>query len=175
MLKTTYSKLANFYYEKKIIKTIKKSKLFDREWYLKENPDVRASGVDPIVHYVRCGSMEGLDPCQEFSTSTYLRENPDVADSKINPLFHYILYGASEGRHIAISAQLNYSESGGGKENKIKKEQGKVEENKSEIIVKCQNKVKENKIGYSRYKIKFEIVNIMRFKGWVSQMEYATT
>jgi ADP-heptose:LPS heptosyltransferase len=32
---------------------------FDREWYLKEYPDVARAGIDPIDHYIRHGIQEG--------------------------------------------------------------------------------------------------------------------
>ena len=36
--------------------------LFDRDWYLKENPDVAQSGMDPLRHYVQYGAREGRAP-----------------------------------------------------------------------------------------------------------------
>jgi hypothetical protein len=38
---------------------IKRSGLFDGEAYLERNPDVRAAGIDPLVHYLRHGIDEG--------------------------------------------------------------------------------------------------------------------
>ena len=35
---------------------------FDAEFYLKENPDVLASGMDPYEHYARHGKAEGRRP-----------------------------------------------------------------------------------------------------------------
>lgn len=35
------------------------SKIFEKEWYLAVNPDVAASGLDPLEHYVRFGCREG--------------------------------------------------------------------------------------------------------------------
>jgi predicted nucleic acid-binding Zn-ribbon protein len=36
--------------------------LFDPAWYLKNNPDVAAAGVDPIKHYLSHGAVEGRQP-----------------------------------------------------------------------------------------------------------------
>jgi hypothetical protein len=36
--------------------------LFDRDWYLKENPDVAQAGMDPLFHYVQYGAREGRAP-----------------------------------------------------------------------------------------------------------------
>src|SRR5262249_26107225 len=75
-----------------------RSGLFDRDWYLQNNPDVAESGIDPIRHYLEHGAMEGRDPCPKFSTRGYLALNPDVAVAGINPLVHFIKHGAKEGR-----------------------------------------------------------------------------
>jgi len=74
------------------------SGLFDREWYLQRNPDVAASGIDPLAHYIRKGAAEGRDPHPLFDSDWYLRRNPDVAAAGMNPLRHYIGWGAAEGR-----------------------------------------------------------------------------
>ena len=77
---------------------IRQSGLFDVCWYLDQYPDVADAGVDPVLHYVRCGAKEGRDPAPWFSTSAYLQANPDVAASGVNPFYHYIRYGFVEGR-----------------------------------------------------------------------------
>ncbi len=77
---------------------IKRSRLFDQERYLIENKDVKASGVDPLLHFVRSGWREGRSPNATFSTSFYLNQYPDVAESGMNPLVHYIRFGKKEGR-----------------------------------------------------------------------------
>lgn len=71
--------------------------LFDREFYLKQNPDV-PKGTDPLQHYMSRGVAEGRDPNPLFDTSFYLERNRDVATAGVNPLAHFIAYGAAEGR-----------------------------------------------------------------------------
>src|SRR5262249_9608661 len=61
------------------VRAIAGSSFFDCEWYLRMNPDVAASGIDPVWHYVAFGSREGRDPSLSFSTHGYLSHNPDVA------------------------------------------------------------------------------------------------
>lgn len=87
------------------ITTIRKSGLFDVEWYLRHYPDVAAAGIDPIRHYVVTGWQEARDPGPDFSTSAYLKANKDVAKSGINPLLHYIEFGMGEGRSIGVRAK----------------------------------------------------------------------
>lgn len=80
------------------VELVRRSSLFDEDWYLATYPDVERSGVDPIVHYLENGWKEGRDPGPRFSTSAYLRANSDVAALGVNPLLHYVEYGHSEGR-----------------------------------------------------------------------------
>ena len=72
--------------------------MFDKDWYLKNNPDVVASRLDPIKHYVLYGAFERRDPSPSFSVSRYLSHNPDIAAAGVNPLEHFIVCGAQEGR-----------------------------------------------------------------------------
>jgi predicted HicB family RNase H-like nuclease len=58
---------------------LRESELFDVDFYLKRNPDVRKAGTDPVLHYLRVGARDGRNPSKEFSTNAYLRRNSDVA------------------------------------------------------------------------------------------------
>ena len=72
--------------------------LFDTDYYLAQNPDVRAAGVDPLQHYEAYGWREQRDPSLLFSVSKYLTMNPDVRAAGVNPLLHYLQFGQYEGR-----------------------------------------------------------------------------
>ncbi len=74
------------------------SGLFDRGWYLAQNPDVAGAGVTPLKHYLRHGAVEGRDPSPHFDSNWYLQTNPDVANTGVNPLVHYLRHGVREGR-----------------------------------------------------------------------------
>ena len=74
------------------------SGLFDTNWYLKEYPDVKENGMNPIEHYIKFGSKENRNPSPDFDTKWYLQNYPDVAKKGINPLEHYILHGRGEFR-----------------------------------------------------------------------------
>jgi len=81
---------------------------FSKEFYLKHYPDVRASGIDPVAHYIRSGVREGRDPSPWFSTRYYLERYPDVAEAGINPLYHYVRHGLKEGRRpVPLPAVYN--------------------------------------------------------------------
>ena len=70
---------------------IKKSQLFDEEYYLSTYPDVKESGIDPVRHYVRNGVREGRNPSKDFNTREYIESNPELLKMKSNPLVHYIM------------------------------------------------------------------------------------
>src|SRR5690554_740320 len=71
------------------VNCIARSSMFDRDYYLNKNPDVAASGMDPIEHYVQYGAAEGRDPSAWFSTTFYLTSNADVKAAQVNPLRHF--------------------------------------------------------------------------------------
>lgn len=80
---------------------IRKSKLFDKDWYLARNPDVVKAKIDPALHYLAHGASEGRDPSPKFSSSQYLASYDDVKQAGMNPLLHYLKYGRKEGRKIS--------------------------------------------------------------------------
>lgn len=83
-------------------KAIKKNNLLDIGYYLNNNPDIRDSGVDPILHYMYYGFKEGRNPNPGFDGNHYLRTYSDVRKSNLNPLIHYSLYGIKEGRETKV-------------------------------------------------------------------------
>lgn len=101
--KTIISKLfydKNSILLKEDVKHIKESGLFNAEFYLEENLDVKGSGINPLLHYLVNGGFEGRKPNPLFDSSFYLESYSDVRNKSINPLLHYILWGKKEGRHI---------------------------------------------------------------------------
>ena len=72
---------------------VKKSGLFDAEWYLEQNKDVAEAKADPVRHYLKFGWREGRNPSPDFDTKKYLEERPDVSAAGICPLVHYIKFG----------------------------------------------------------------------------------
>ena len=74
------------------------SGLFDEAYYRRRYPDVAASRLTPLAHFVLEGAYEGRDPHPLFDTAHYLRRYPDVAAAGVNPLSHYRARGAFEGR-----------------------------------------------------------------------------
>jgi GT2 family glycosyltransferase/cephalosporin hydroxylase len=82
--------------------------LFDPAWYLGQNPDVAATDIDPLEHYVKWGAGEGRNPNPIFDSGWYLATNPDVAGTGQSPLEHYCEWGAEEGRHPSPLFSTNW-------------------------------------------------------------------
>jgi len=74
------------------------SGLWDADYYLSENIDVRQSGVNPLNHFLEAGGYEGRNPSGYFNTRFYLDKNPEVLKSGINPLIHYLFVGREKGK-----------------------------------------------------------------------------
>jgi GT2 family glycosyltransferase len=83
------------------------SALFDPQWYLDQNPEVKETGMDPLQHYLRYGARMGRDPHPLFETKWYLNQKPELTNIALSPLEHYVSYGAREGRspHPDFDAQ----------------------------------------------------------------------
>ena len=87
-------------------KAIRKNNLFDDGFYLKKYPKVKASGMNPLLHYIFYGFSEGKKPNENFDGVFYKNHYPDV---NINPLVHYALYGMDENRLIKVNEKdLSY-------------------------------------------------------------------
>ena len=80
------------------LNAIRNSLFFNSAHYLETYPDVRASGLDPALHYLVHGSREGRDPGPFFSTKAYLARYPDVAQANVNALLHYETQGRRENK-----------------------------------------------------------------------------
>lgn len=76
---------------------IRKSGLFDEQWYLANNPDVAHSQMDPALHYLLYGGFEARDPSTLFDSDWYLNTYLDVKKTHVNPLMHYLKQGRSNG------------------------------------------------------------------------------
>lgn len=69
--------------------------LFDSSFYLSLNPDVRAAGVNPLVHFLRHGDLEDRWPNPLFSPDWYRRAY-ELSPER-NALSHYVLEGERQG------------------------------------------------------------------------------
>jgi hypothetical protein len=92
ILKKIYVKIKN----EKDIRIIRRSGLFDAEYYLAYNPDVAASGVEPIRHFAYSGWKELRKPNDLFDVNGYILDHPEIIRSGMNPLVHKIIHSKVE-------------------------------------------------------------------------------
>ena len=91
-----------------VVGILRASGLFDPDYYLAENPDVAAAGLDPVSHYAGAGADEARNPNPFFDSAWYLAANADVLEAGLNPLHHYVSGGAAEGRNAGPDFDTAY-------------------------------------------------------------------
>jgi hypothetical protein len=64
--------------------------LFDGVWYLQRNADVRATGIDPLEHYLGSGGYENRTPHPLFDTKYLLEQHPSLLRHHRNPLIAFL-------------------------------------------------------------------------------------
>jgi O-antigen biosynthesis protein len=110
-LKTLRLRLWFAFYRPRVQRTsyelVSNSVLFEKHFYLNSNPDVRAAGIDPIVHYLRFGSKEGRDPSPFFSETGYRSQNAGVGTSGLSSIEHYERYGRAQGQRAVSVVSLS--------------------------------------------------------------------
>ena len=85
---------------------LRSSGYFDEKWYLKENPDVAKTGIDPIRHYVFQGSLEGRNPHPGFNTNAYLANRTKTKRPRRNPFVECLKWHKG-GRQLSAAANIN--------------------------------------------------------------------
>ena len=131
---------------------IKKSNLFDSEYYLAQNEDVKKAKIDPIKHYLKFGWKEGRNPSAKFNGNEYLNKRPDVQVAGICPLVHYIKFGKNEEFSFLLE-KLKKLES----ENKILQNKNKKFENDNKNLEKRLNEKSIECEQLNRKKIDIDI------------------
>lgn len=76
---------------------IEKSGVFSPEYYLANNDDVRAAGMNPLHHYCQFGWKELRKPSDWFDGWWYAINYLSDLPSNLNPLLHYVLVGKASG------------------------------------------------------------------------------
>lgn len=73
---------------------------FDADFYLKQNADIAASGLDPVTHYLEYGARENRVPHPDFDLPYYLEQCEARGIEVENPLLHYLLEGEKLGLQV---------------------------------------------------------------------------
>jgi glycosyltransferase involved in cell wall biosynthesis len=79
---------------------IKKVTLFDIEYYLENNLDVKEANLDAFEHFCDFGETEGRKPNKYFDPEYYLLQNPDVKENGLSPFSHFCEFGIYENREF---------------------------------------------------------------------------
>ena len=91
-------------------------KLFDNNYYLKQTPDVKESGENPLVHYVLYGKREGRLPIKRSNNKEVNKLNKriknykkiiDRQDRQIKRLQKNVTNQFSIWRHIRLCLKLS--------------------------------------------------------------------
>ncbi len=96
--------------EERLKSNIERAAVFDSEYYLQQNLDVKEAGIDPYLHYIENGEGEGRYPNQYFSPNFYWSKNPDVKEAGLSALHHFLEFGASEGREYGVEDTISKTE-----------------------------------------------------------------
>ena len=83
-------------------RVVRRSPLFDADWYRRQNPDLAASGESPSLHYLAAGSPAGKDPGPGFCGAEYRALHPDARASGLDPLVHYERTGRRRGYRVSF-------------------------------------------------------------------------
>jgi hypothetical protein len=71
--------------------------VFDAAHYVDQNPDVAASGADPLRHFEREGWREGRSPNPYFDLAYYRDQAPEAFADPEGPVRHYLRQGEADG------------------------------------------------------------------------------
>ena len=94
-------------------KQIEATGFFDHEWYLRDNPDVRMSRINPVEHYLVAGIYNEKNPNPLFNTSIYVKSASEFIAPE-DALLHFVesdyLFapGAYRNTEVLLTAQQNY-------------------------------------------------------------------
>ena len=89
------------------IQMIKRSKFFDRQWYMNSYSEIDYSKISPELHYLTQGWKKSYNPSPYFNSQEYLDLYSDVKNIQICPLLHYELFGKKEGRAYTKNCSNN--------------------------------------------------------------------
>ena len=74
-----------------VIRDIRRSGLFDKQWYAEQLENGIPQGIDPIEHYVKTGPDVSPNPC--ILNDWYKQQHPDTPRKLVVPPFiHYEVF-----------------------------------------------------------------------------------
>ena len=76
---------------------LRRSGLFDPDYYLAAYPEVAELNLDPLVHYLEEGAAAGNNPSKDFDAAFYVGYCSQKDEHPQNPLLHYLRVGRARG------------------------------------------------------------------------------
>jgi glycosyltransferase involved in cell wall biosynthesis len=73
--------------------------LFDTRYYLSEHPEVRALGINPLVHFLLHSVAEEHSPSPYFDTEYYYSQDRGLRVNRVNALVHYVINAPDNKAH----------------------------------------------------------------------------
>ena len=90
---------------KRKVALIEKSGLFDKVYYLRHNPDVAESGIDPLKHYILFGGKEGRNPCQSFDAHEFMLSHPEWKKISNNALLAFLKLKTQDAKVLKLQEE----------------------------------------------------------------------
>ena len=83
-------------------RSVRESPLFDAEWFLARNPQLRGSRLPPEILYLLADAHDGRHASPRFSGDAYAELNPVVRRAGVAPLAHYEQCGKFYGMPASV-------------------------------------------------------------------------
>jgi len=83
--------------ESELIAVLQESRLFDIDYYISQSDLDLEQVFDPLLHYIRIGAKQNLNPHPLFDTAFYKTQVSELAETDINPLLHFLRSGSADG------------------------------------------------------------------------------
>ncbi len=94
------------------LELLERLRLFDPQWYARNNRDVPDDDVSSWEHFLTIGFAEGRQPGPRFVPEQYLAANPDLVAAGVNPLAHFLARGYGEGRPLTPEERAQKQKTG---------------------------------------------------------------
>lgn len=105
--KTQYDQMD---FEEREIVRIKKSRYFNEDFYLKENPDVKEAGVDAATHFYHYGWKENRNPSKKIDIKRFLNDYPEVKEIQTNPISYVLDKRVKVGKRYTVDKERSVKE-----------------------------------------------------------------
>ena len=85
---------------------LRRTRIFDSDFYLRTNTDVRAVGIDPFLHYLQFGLEEGRNVTPDFDSIYYKRRYSEEIDRSLTTAEDFRRHGRHRGRFATARAEM---------------------------------------------------------------------